>query len=379
MNSHCIGLDIDKSTFKACLVAYGSQQKRVLGSRTFSNSEKGFDEFYIWSEKKVKSLPVSYVMEATGVYHEHLAYYLEAKKESVHIVLPLKSKRYLQSLGMRSKTDQIDAKGLAMMGLEQDLDVWQPASKQLLKLRSLTRQVEILQVHRTAFKSQLEGANHSAVMHKSVTNSLEQMITQVGKQIDKLEKEIGKLISSDKLLSEKYSLIEPLKGVGLMSFAVVVGETNGFALFKNQGQLVCYSGYDVLENQSGQRVGRTRISKKGNTHIRRILHLAAWSAVKNRTKPFIDLYERVYERTGIKMKAYVAVQRKLLVMIYTLWKKDEIFNPNFRTSGNQESKLLFSVDPEGSQNKTAKSTDLAALDGLPCNQSPKVLFSVVQT
>jgi len=343
MKTYCVGIDVDKQTFKACLMNLTEAGKKVLDSRTFSNSYKGFEEFYLWSMKKVTDFPISYVMEATGVYHEDLAYYLDSKKQHVHIVLPLKSKRYLQSLGMRSKTDQIDAKGLAMMGLGQTLDVWRPASKQLLKLRSLTRQIEILQVHRTAFKNQLEGAVHSAVMHKSVIKSLEQMIDQVGKQVGKLEKEVEQLILSDDLLKEKSLLFGPLKGVGLMSFAVVVSETNGFTLFKNQCQLVCYSGYDVLENQSGQRVGKTRISKKGNTHIRRILHLAAWSAVKNKTKPFVDLYDRVYKRTGIKMKAYVAVQRKLLVMIYTLWNKNEVFDPNFGTSGNQESKPLFSV------------------------------------
>ena len=54
-------------------------------------------------------------------------------------------------------------------------------------------------------------------------------------------------------------------------------------------------------------------------------------------KPFIDLFNRVYEKSGIKMKAYVAVQKKLLVMIYTLWKKDKSFNADHKTSsGNDE-------------------------------------------
>ncbi len=40
---------------------------------------------------------------------------------------------------------------------------------------------------------------------------------------------------------------------------------------------------------------------------------------------FKNLYERVYERTGIKMKGVVAVQKKLLLIIYYLWKKNESF------------------------------------------------------
>jgi len=279
-------------------------------------------------------------------------------------------------LGIRSKTDQIDAKGLAIMGLEQTLEVWQPASKKLLELRSLTRQIEILQEHRTAFKNQLEGANHSAVMHKSVIKSLEQMINQTDKQLIQLEKQVEEVVTSDKLLSQKYVLFSTLKGVGLMSFAVVVSETNGFTLFKNQRQLVCYAGYDVLENQSGQRHGKTRISKKGNTHIRTILPLASWSVVKHKTRPFHSLYERVFERTHVKMKGYVAVQRKLLVMMYILWKKDEPFDPDFGTSGNQESKLLFSVGSSEPTSKVADTNASATLDELPCNQSPEALFSV---
>ena len=52
--------------------------------------------------------------------------------------------------------------------------------------------------------------------------------------------------------------------------------------FANQRQLVSYAagppgGYDVVENQSGNRSGKTRISKKGNSRIRRILHLPAFN------------------------------------------------------------------------------------------------------
>ena len=282
----------------------------------------------------------------------------------------------MQSLGIRSKTDQIDAKGLAMMGLEQTLDHWQPASEHLLNLRALTRQIEALKEHNTAFKNQLEGVKHSAVMPKNVIKSIEEMITQADKQIIKLEKEVKKMVQTDPCLKDKYELVAPLKGVGIMTFAVIVSETDGFALFKNQRQLVSYAGYDIVKNDSGKRVGKTKISKKGNTHIRRILHMAALSAVNSKTSPFYQLYDRVYEKTTIKMKGYVAAQRKLLVMIYTLWKKNQAFDPGFEASGNQEPKPLCSVDSKGIISETAPIKVEAALDGLPCNQSPEALCSV---
>ena len=377
MEKYCVGIDVDKSTLKACLSSSGDAgHQKVLGSRTFKNAPEGFEELTEWSSKKLKGGCAMYLLEATGVYHEHLAYHLYGQKLRVHILLPTRAKRYMQSMGIRSKTDQIDAKGLSRMGLEQSLTPWRPASKKLLGLRSLTRQIEVLQGHRIAFKNQLEAAGHSAVVHSKVVSSLKQMIGSLEKQITKLKKEVEKIVESDPFLSQKYALFSTLKGVGIMSFAVVVSETDGFALFENQRQLVCYSGYDIVRNDSGQRVGKSRISKKGNTHIRRILHMAAWSAVGNKVAPFHQLYERVYERTGVKMKAYTAVQRKLLVMIYTLWKKDEAFDPTYQTSVNQEPETLFSGGPEGNEIKTAPVIAEAALDGLPCNQSPGDLFSV---
>jgi len=381
MEKYCIGIDVDKTTFKVCLLFRSVElKKKVKGSKTFSNDLDGYQLFVQWTAKhaKAENVSQSYVMEATGVYHEPLAYFLHDRKEVVHIVLPLKSKRYLQSLGFRSKTDKIDAKGLAMMGCEQELYRWQPASTQLLCLRSLTRQIEGLHRAKTSFSNQLEGAVHAAVVDPLVIKSIEKMIQTIKNEIAKLEKKVKKVIESDEVLSQKYALIKPLKGVAIMSFAVVVAETNGFALFKNQRQLVCYAGYDVVENQSGQRSGKTRISKKGNSHIRRILHMSSLSAVSNKVATLKNLHERVVDRTGIKMKGYVAVQRKLLVLIYSLWKNDTPFDPMFGISGNHAPKLLCSVDPTigGTHIKTAESYDSAALDELPCNQLPEVLCSV---
>ena len=131
MKKYCFGIDVDKKTFKVCLILRDSDlQKKVRASKTFANNLSGFKLFQLWIVKHTKHHGAleSYVMEATGVYHEQLAYFLNSHQKHVHIVLPLKSKRYLQSLGYRGKTDKIDAKGLAMMGCEQDLSLWEPPS-----------------------------------------------------------------------------------------------------------------------------------------------------------------------------------------------------------------------------------------------------------
>lgn len=379
---YSVGIDVDKGTFKACLKAQESKLRSVIkATRSFGNHSKGFKEFTHWISKHQKQQEASLkiIMEATGVYHEHLAWHLYQLNYQVYIVLPLRAKRYMQSLGIRSKNDKIDAQGLSDMGLQQELQQWKPCSKNILLLRSLTRQVQMLQESRTAFLNQLESATHLANCDKMVLKNLKSLIKTIEKDIEGLKIRIDEFVQEDPELLSKFKLMQPIKGFGMLTFATLVAETGGFELFENQSQLVSYAGYDVTENQSGKRVGKTRISKQGNTHIRRIMHMAAFNVVRYKVGPFHQVYERIHDRTRIKMKGYVAVQRKLLCLIYTLWKSDSIFNPDHNpktTSGTHDPKPLFSVGPRGPETKVATDNAMATLDELPCTQSPEALFSV---
>jgi transposase len=81
-------------------------------------------------------------MEAIGIYYEQLAWYLFDKDCSVSVVLPNKAKKYKESLGLKSKTDKIDAQALARMCCEQIHTPWKPISKNIYALRVVTRNIE---------------------------------------------------------------------------------------------------------------------------------------------------------------------------------------------------------------------------------------------
>lgn len=375
---YSVGIDISKSDFKACFLSLDQDQNlKIKASRAFDNTPKGFRDFKLWYNKfHKKETPLHFTMEATGVYGEHLSWYLFNENKKVHIVLPNRAKAYMISLGIKSKNDKIDAEGLAKMGAVQLLDQWKPISKNIYKLRSLTRHLEDLNVVKTSLNNQKQQFKLAMYTLKQVDRSLEKTIKMIDKQIQASKKNIEKAIEQDPVLKQKVACITSIKGVSTLTAAVIIAETNGFELIKNQKQLVSYAGYDIKENQSGSRIGKTRITKKGNSHIRRAMHLPAFNVVRYHISAFENLYQRVYDKTGIKMKGYVAVQSKLLRMIYTLWKKQEVFNPDFQTSGIQESKSFCLVDSKEQKNKTAESKDPAALDKLPCNQLPEALCSV---
>lgn len=325
---YSLGLDAAKDENQACLSVLDDRQKvTVKASRKFANTPTGFRQLASWLEKQRKQpLPLGIALEATGVYHESLAWFLHESGYSLAIVLPNKAKNYLKAIGLKSKNDSIDAAGLARMGAEQHLEPWQPCSGQLRQLKALTRHYEQLQQLRTTLKNQLHATSHGYQPEKLVIKSHQALIGQVEKQIALAERQMGKLLEKDAALKARVEKIAgSIKGLGTLTVLTVLAETAGFSTIRNQRQLASYAGYDVVENQSGKRSGRTSISKKGNSHIRRILHMPALNMVRYGVAPFQALYERIYRRTGIKMKAYTAIQRKLLLLVYTLWKKDEAY------------------------------------------------------
>ena len=151
--------------------------------------------------------------------------------------------------------------------------------------------------------------------------------------------EIKDLIKTDKEMQELVVLICSLPGVGLLTAAIVLGETNGFDLIRNRRQLTSYAGLDVIEKQSGTSVkGKPRISKKGNKHLRKAMHLPALTAIRHDER-FKGIFARLVSNHGIKMKAAVAVQRKLLEMMYTVFKTGKKYEKNYLKRQNEEAEI----------------------------------------
>lgn len=331
---YSVGIDVASSDLQA---GFGYLSKELLSkkgrSRKFVNSKSGFKSLDAWIAKQRKQTAgVSVIMEATGVYHENVAHYLHSKGYDIYVVLPNKAKSYLQSLGLRSKNDPIDCSGLTQMGLDQQhLEKWLPPSPLMRQLRGLTRHRQSIQQQITAVNNQLHAIKSGFYEYGAVKSSLRRAIIFHKKQIKQIDKEILELLEQDAKLKAKIEkIVESIKGIGILTIVILIAETNGFQNFSSVQALIKYAGYDVIENTSGKKKGKERISKKGNSRIRRILHMPALNMVSHQVGSFPKTYERIYQKTGIKMKGYVAIQRRLLCLLYSLWKKDQAFDPNYR-------------------------------------------------
>lgn len=331
LERQCIGIDCAKDSFASSLsVVDRNRDVKHLIFKEFSNTPEGFKNFAKWVNQNVNSeLPLLFVMEATGVYHERLACFLYDNGNHVSVVLPKRARDFSRTLKVKTINDKIAAKYLAEMGLEKKLELWKRPQQVFMQLRQLTRERERLQQQLTAVKNELHAISSGEWDNKHTTLRLNQQIEFLTNHVNQVMKDIKVMLKKHPELNQKINRIITIPGVALLTAVTVVAETRGFDQIVNKRQLISYSGYDIEYHDSGTSVStKARISKKGNRHIRRAMHMPALSSIRY-VEENKNLFVRIVGKTGIKMKGVVAVQRKLLVMIYTLWKNEQKYDPNY--------------------------------------------------
>ena len=99
---YCVGLDVSKDSLQVCLAVIDSDGRvTVKASTKVANKASSFAALSKWvgGHCKQQDLPVRHVMEATGVYHEQIAWFLYQHEHVVSVILPTKAHHYLRSLG----------------------------------------------------------------------------------------------------------------------------------------------------------------------------------------------------------------------------------------------------------------------------------------
>jgi len=326
-----LGIDVAKNELVVCLGRmFDDWTPELYGYKTFANSAKGFATLILWVKKNTdEAMPVRFTMEATGVYHESFAYFLNDNGYEVSIVLPNKISNYVRTLEIKTITDKTASEAIARFGLERKLDLWQKPRNIFKKLRQITRERGQIVEERTTVKNQLHAEQVEAEPNKSSVKRIQERIKMLNKQEKEIRTEIAALIKEDKEIATLVLLICSIPGIGLLTAATILAETNGFELIRNKRQLTSYAGFDIIEKQSGISVkGKTRISKRGNKYLRKVMHLPALVAIKHDER-FKAIFVRTVSKHGIKMKAAVAVQRKLLEMTFTIFKSQSKYDKNY--------------------------------------------------
>lgn len=336
-----LGIDVSKNSLDCCIGHHKDGRFKVVCTKSFKNMHTGFNSLQSWLQTKIGSSgKLHIVVEATGVYHEDLAYYLhENLNYPISILLPIKAKYYFKSHNIKTKTDSVDSKVLSMYGLERKSENWKPISPMLRTLKQLCREYHTNKKLLNQLKNKLHAKEHSYKPNKMVVRLLKKKIINITSVCNLLESEIKSIVLEDDFLTDKIEKITSIPGVGVLTAITTVAETNGFELMTNSRQLCSYVGLDVVHKVSGTMKGKSKISKRGNSYIRGALYMPALCASKH-NRELSKLYQRINENRQCKKIGLIAVVRKLLVLIYTLWKKDQKYIENYesrvKTSGYHE-------------------------------------------
>lgn len=333
-----VGIDVSMDTFTACYASLNLEMKQNFSKVfEFSNDLKGFKRLLRVMEKinvfrsseHEENIPrVCFVLEATGVYYENLAYFLRESGLDVSVVVPHKTKNHAKTLKQKSNTDKLAACKLATYGLEKELTLWDVPFKIMKELKTLSREYSTLKDMKSELMNRIHAQKHSYKPLKKTLQRHEQIIKLYDEQMEVVLQQMKDLVKTDEELSRKINKVITINGVGFITVVKVISETNGFSTIKNSKQLASYAGYDVVSNDSGKKKGKQSISHKGNSHLRAAVYMPALSAIRC-NKTLRKFYQRLLAKNKLKMVAVIAVARKLLLLIYTLWKKDEEYNPAY--------------------------------------------------
>ena len=112
-----------------------------------------------------------------------------------------------------------------------------------------------------------------------------------------------------------------------LQLARLVAETGPLSDFGSWRSLLRYGGYNLVEKQSGQYRGKTRIAKKGRRLLRKVLNQAALPLVR-KDRLYGPYYHRKRSEGMPGAKAMTVVGRKVLKMLWGWYRSASAFNPS---------------------------------------------------
>jgi len=320
-----IGIDVSKAKLD-CLWLRDTVSLKVK-SKVLSNTAAGFQTLLAWMEKHTGETAATLhcVMEATGIYHEGLAYALHEAGIRVSIVNPALMRDYARSLGVRTKTDKQDSLIIARYGATQPLRLWQPEPPEVRRLKALIARYEAV---KQDIQRELNRLEKAQITHTSadVITSIETVHQQLDEEKARLEGLIDAHIDQHPGLKQDRALLESIPGVGPVISQQMVALLRSRS-FDRASQCAAFLGLVPVMHESGSSVrGRPHLSKTGNAQLRAKLYMAA--IVATRHNPDIRRqYERLLRNGKSKMSALGAAMRKLVQICFGVLKHQTPYLP----------------------------------------------------
>jgi len=301
-----IGIDISKDSLEV--------SPFDKGLRSVVNKSKNIKSL-IARLKKIDNAIIC--CEATGGYEKILVAECLAEEQPVALVNPRQVRDFAKSKGILAKTDKIDASVLQEYGVQ---NTPKPLTAKPIWLNRLNgflkRRDDLVEMNKQE-KCRLKPAPS-----KEIESMINKHIESLEKMINKIEKEIDKIMAAENAFNDTFKDLVKVNGIGrqtavyLIGFVPELGKVTG-------NQAAALVGLAPYCNDSGKFNGK-RCIRGGRSEVRRVLYMAAICA-KTHNPTLKKFYDRLIAAGKPTKVALVAVMRKLVVLANKI-----CANPDFK-------------------------------------------------
>ena len=309
-NNRCVGIDVGKAELHVNV--HGEPVVKV-----FANTRTGIKHLGNWLGRQKAELVV---MEASGGYERQPAQDLRKVGFAVSIVNPTYVRRFCQSMGTLAKTDVKDAKLIANYAF-----VKQP-KPQLAKSDGELRLTALVERREQLIEMLGKEKNRRSNAPEFHLASINLTIAFLENQIEALDQEIDKLVEANPDWQDRLAVMQSFKSIGKVISTTLLVEMPELGS-ESREAVAALAGVAPMNHDSGKMKGK-RITRGGRSRVRRVLYMAALSAV--RSNPVIKkYYERLLQNGKEKKVALVACMHKILTILNALLKKGQLWDPNY--------------------------------------------------
>jgi transposase len=259
------------------------------------------------------------VMEATAKLHREAQRNLSDSGFAVAVVNPLRSRLFAEALGQLAKTDKVDARMLALMGAMLEPKAKPPAPEIIETFQELVRGRDAFVAERTALLNRLGDAKATFLKQQ-----IRRQIKTMEAAIERIEKEIARIVKSAPGLARRYEILISIKGIGSVTAVAILANFPEIGTC-NAKQTAMLAGLAPIANDSGERAG-TRSIKGGRDGLRTGIYMAAVAAARS-NRSLKAFYDRLVAAGKLPKVALTAVMRKLIVLANTLIREDRLWQP----------------------------------------------------
>jgi transposase len=323
----------------AIIFAEGLTETSMRLFNEFKNSVSGYKQLVKWVEESSNETEPSlwlFCGENTGDYSKPLCNFLYGRGFDMWLE---NAKSIKDASGIRRlKSDRTDANMIAEYAMRNNdkAIVYEPLSESLSQLRELFLYRQMVVRHRCSF--QVRRGEKRLNMEKSpvktmISQSGRHIVTELNKEIEKIDKRIAELIDSDEELAQVFTIVTSIPGIGTQNAVCLMVYTDNFRRFNfDSRKIACYYGIAPFGRDSGTSVHTDpHVHYMANRQIKAMLSQAALSAAK--FNPVIaSYYSRLIERGKKRQIALNNVKNKLVHIVTAMVRNKQLFDKDYKIS-----------------------------------------------